>query len=82
MTRGTHHASTLPLGAAGAGPRPGMVRDPPGAPLSGIPPHPFSLPTKHSTIAQTRVLAVLARNFSISLLSPSLLLIFGSFALR
>ena len=55
---------------------------PPGPPLTHLSPTPFSLPIKHTTIAQTRVLAALARDFSIYLLSPSLLLKFGSIALR
>jgi hypothetical protein len=42
----------------------------------------FSLPKYLHTSAQTRVLAVLPRDFLISLLSPSLLLRFGAFVLR
>jgi hypothetical protein len=42
----------------------------------------FSLPKYLHTSAQTRVLVVLPRDFSISLLSPSLLLRFGAFVLR
>jgi hypothetical protein len=56
-----------------------------GAPLAlHLPLHltSFSLPKYLHTIAQTRVLAVLPRDFSISLLSPSLLLRFGAFVLR
>jgi hypothetical protein len=44
-------------------------------------PSSFSLPKNHDTLAQTRVLAALHLNFSISLLSPSLLLKFGAFVL-
>ena len=73
-----HH----PTARQGCGPRRGMVWAPPGPPLTHLPLISFSLPTKHTTIAQTRVLAALARDFSISLLSPSLLLKFGPFALR
>jgi len=61
---------------------PCLVWGPPGPPLTHLSPTPFSLPTIHTTIAQTRVLAALARDFSIYLLSPSLLLKFGSIALR
>jgi hypothetical protein len=42
----------------------------------------FSLPKNLNTPAQTRVLAALHRDFSISLLSPSLLLRFGAFVRR
>jgi hypothetical protein len=42
----------------------------------------FSLPKYLNTLAQTRVLVVLHCDFSISLLSPSLLLRFGAFVLR
>jgi hypothetical protein len=42
----------------------------------------FSLPKYLNTPAQTRVLAALPRDFSISLLSPSLLLRFGAIVLR
>jgi hypothetical protein len=42
----------------------------------------FSLPKYLNTPAQTHVLAALHRDFSISLLSPSLLLRFGAFVLR
>ena len=82
MTRGTHQATTRPHGAVEGRPRPALVWGPPGPPLTHLSPTPFSLPTIHTTIAQTRVLAALARNFSIYLLSPSLLLKFGSIALR
>jgi hypothetical protein len=69
-------------GAAQAWPRPPMVR---GAPwpstyLSTL--TSFSLPKYLNTPAQTRVLAALHRDFSISLLSPSLLLRFGAIVLR
>jgi hypothetical protein len=82
MTRGTHQATTRHLGAVEGRPRPALVWGPPGPPLTHLSPTPFSLPTIHTTIAQTRVLAALARDFSISLLSPSLLLKFRPFALR
>jgi hypothetical protein len=42
----------------------------------------FSLPKYLNTPAQTRVLAALHHDFSISLLSPSLLLRFGAIVLR
>jgi hypothetical protein len=42
----------------------------------------FSFPKYLNTPAQTRVLAALHRDFSISLLSPSLLLRFGAFVLQ
>jgi hypothetical protein len=42
----------------------------------------LSLPKNNDTPAQTRVLATLPLDFSISLLSPSLLLRFGAFVLR
>jgi hypothetical protein len=42
----------------------------------------FSLPKNHDTPAQTRVLAALHLDFSISLLSPSLLLRFGAIVFR
>jgi hypothetical protein len=42
----------------------------------------LSLPKYLHTTAQTHVIAVLPRDFSISLLSPSLLLRFGAFVLR
>jgi hypothetical protein len=42
----------------------------------------FSLPKNHDTPAQTHVLAALHLDFSISLLSPSLLLRFRAFVLR
>jgi hypothetical protein len=42
----------------------------------------LSLPKYLNTPAQTRVLAALHRDFSISLLSPSLVLKFGAFVLR
>jgi hypothetical protein len=45
-------------------------------------PSSFSLPKNNDTPAQTRVLAALLLEFSISLLSPSLLLRFGAFILR
>jgi hypothetical protein len=44
-------------------------------------PSSFSLPKNNDTPAQTRVLAALHLNFSISLLSSSLLLRFGAFIL-
>jgi hypothetical protein len=44
-------------------------------------PNSFSLPKNHDTLAQTHVLAALHLDFSISLLSPSLLLKFGAFVL-
>ena len=82
MTRGTHQATTRPHGAVEGRPRPALVWGPPGPPLTHLSPTPFSLPTIHTTIAQTRVLAAHARDFSIYLLSPSLLLRFGAFVLR
>jgi hypothetical protein len=45
-------------------------------------PSSFSLPKNHDSPAQTRILATLHLDFSISLLSPSLLLRFGAFVLR
>jgi hypothetical protein len=44
-------------------------------------PHFFLSPKNLNTPAQTRVLAALHRDFSISLLSPSLLLKFGAIVL-
>ena len=79
---GTHRAPTPHGGAAGLGLRQHMVWGPHGPPLTLLPPLPSSLPTKHSHIRKNRVLAVLALGFSISFLSPSLLLRFGAFALR
>jgi len=80
--RGTCHATSPPGGVAQPWPRPPMAR---GAPwpltylfLSSS----FSLPKNNDTPAQTRVLAALHLDFSISLLSPSLLLRFGAFILR
>jgi hypothetical protein len=54
----------------------------PSPPLTSPPATLFSYPKYIHSMAQTRVLAVLARDFSISLLSPSLLLRFGAFVLR
>ena len=82
MARGTHQATTRPHGVVEGRPCPALVWGPPGPPLTHLSLTPSSLLTKHTTIAQTRVLAALARNFSIYLLSPSLLLKFGSIALR
>jgi hypothetical protein len=56
-----------------------------GGPLAShlsLPPQLFLSPENNDTLAQTRVLAALHLNFSISLLSPSLLLRFGAFVLR
>jgi hypothetical protein len=74
-----HHFTTR--GATQVWPRPPMVR---GAwPLTYLfLPSSFSLPKNHDTPAQTRVLAALHLDFSISLLIPSLLLRFGAFVLR
>ena len=44
-------------------PRQGMVWGPPGPPLAPPPTTSLSLPTKHTTPAQTRVLAGCARDF-------------------
>ena len=59
-----------------------MVWATPGPPLTLSPTTFFSLPSKLRFIAQNRVLAVLALDFSISLLIPSLMLKFGAFVLR
>ena len=77
-----HEGPTPPGGAASLGARVAMVWATPGPPLTLSLSTFFSLPRKHQFIAQNRVLAVLAHNFSISLLSPSLLLKFGAFVLR
>jgi hypothetical protein len=79
--RGTHHATSPHGGAARLGPRRGMVRGTlwPSTYLSTL--ISFSLLKYLHTPAQTRVLAALHRDFSISLLSPSLLLRFGAFVL-
>jgi hypothetical protein len=79
--RGTHHATSPHGGTAQAWPRRGMVRGPPwpSTYLSTL--TSFSLLKYLHTSAQTRVLAVLPHDFSISLLSPSLLLRFGAFVL-
>jgi hypothetical protein len=56
-----------------------------GGPLAShlsLPPHLFLSPENNDTPTQTRVLAALHVDFSISLLSPSLLLRFGAFVLR
>ena len=82
MTRGTHQATTHHQGAVKGRPRPALVWGPPGPPITHPPPTPFSLPTKHTTIDQTCVLAALARDFLIYLLIPSLLLKFGPIVLR
>jgi hypothetical protein len=79
--RGTCHATSPPGGAAQPWPRPPMVRGPLASHLS-LPPHLFLSPENNDTPAQTRVLAALHLDFSISLLSPSLLLRFGAFVLR
>ncbi len=59
-----------------------MVWATPGPPLTLSLPTSFSLPRKHQFFARNCVLAVLAHDFSISLLSPSVLLKFGAFVLR
>jgi hypothetical protein len=79
--RGTHHATSPPGGAAQTWPRPPMVRGAPWPLTYLFTPSSFSLPKNHDTAAQTRVLAALHLDFSISLLSPSLLLKFGAFVL-
>ena len=61
MTRGTHQATTRHHGAVEVRPRPVLVWGPPGPPLTHLSLTPFSLPTIHTTIAQTRVLAALAQ---------------------
>jgi hypothetical protein len=81
MPQGTHHATTPHGGAAQAWPRRGMVRGAPWPSTYLSTSTSLSLPKYLHTIVQTRVLAVLARDFLISLLSPSLLLIFGAFVL-
>jgi hypothetical protein len=63
-------------------PRPPMVMGPPLAFHLSLPPQLFLSPENNNTPAQTRVLAALHLDFSISLLSPSLLLRFGAFVLR
>ena len=80
--RGTHQAGTPPGGTACPGWRHALVWATPGPPLTLSPATFFSLPSKLQFIAQNHVLAVLALDFSISLLSPSLLLKFGAFVLR
>ena len=80
-TRGTHQAGTPPGGVASLGARLAMVWATPGPPLTLSLPTALSLPRKHQFIAQNRILAVLVHDFSISFLSPSLLLKFGAFVL-
>ena len=58
-----------------------MVWATPGPPLTLSLPTALSLPRKHQFIAQNRVLDVLVHDFSISLLSPSLLLNLENFSL-
>jgi hypothetical protein len=79
--QGTCHATSPPGGAAQPWPRPPMVRGGPGLSLISSSPA-LSLSQNNDTPAQTRVLAALQLNFSISLLSPPLLLRFGAFVLR
>ena len=74
------HLTTRGRGLALAAPTYGE-----GAPLAShlsLPPQLFLSPKNNDTPAQTRVLAALHLDFSISLLSPSLLLRFGAFVLR
>ena len=59
-----------------------MVWATPGPPLTLSLATFFYLLRKHQFIAQNCVLVVLALDFSISLLSPSLLLKFGAFVLQ
>jgi hypothetical protein len=80
--RGTHHATSPPGGAAQAWSRPPMVRRGPLALHLPLHPHFLLSPKISQHLAQTRVLAALHRDFSISLLSPSLLLRFGAIVLR
>ena len=63
-------------------PRQGQVRDPLALHLLHLLPLSLPFDQKLSTIAQTRVFAVLHCDFSISLLSPSQVLKFGAIALR
>jgi hypothetical protein len=69
-------------GMAQAWPRPPMVREAPWPLTYLFLPSSFSPPKNYNTPAQTRVLAALHLDFSISLLIPSLLLRFGAFVLR
>jgi hypothetical protein len=79
--RGTHHATSPPGGAAQAWMHPPMARGAPWPLTYLFIPSSLSLPKNHDTPAQTHVLAALHLDFSISLLSPSLLLRFGAFVL-
>jgi hypothetical protein len=80
--RGTHHATSPHGGAAQAWPRRGMVRGAPSPSTYLSTSTSVSLPKYLHTIAQNHVLAILPRDFFISLLSLSLLLRFGAFVLR
>ena len=73
---------TPPGGAATPWPRLGVVGAHQGPPLPPLPPTLPSYPRKKFPSSQTRVLAALGRDFSISLLSPSFLLKFEAFDLR
>ena len=80
-TRGTHQAGSPPGGVAYPGWRHAMVWATPGPPLTLSLATIFSLLSRHQFIAKNHVIAVLALDFSISLLSPSLLLKCGAFVL-
>jgi hypothetical protein len=73
------------LTTRGRSPSPGRAHLWWGGPLAShlsLPPQLFLSPENNDTPAQTRVLAALHLDFSISLLSPLLLLRFGAFVLR
>jgi hypothetical protein len=87
--RGTWETSggpTTPPHHQGARPKPGRAHlwwgGPPWPLTYLFIPISFSLPKNHDTPAQTRILAALHLDFSISLLNPLLLLRFGAFILR
>jgi hypothetical protein len=80
--RGTYHATSQPAGVAQPWPHPPTVMGAPWPLTYLFLPSSFSLPKNNDTPAQTHVLAALLLDFSISLLSPSLLLRFGAFVLR
>ena len=63
MTQGGHHATTPCVGTAWLLAAPGHGVGPPGPPLALPPTAASSLPTKHFHLVQTRVFAVLPREF-------------------
>ena len=80
---GAHQAGTPPGGTASPGARLAMVWATPGPPLTLSLATALSLSLEKTPVhCENHVLAVLAFDFSISLLSPSLLLKFGAFVLR